>query len=87
MDLSTYDGEVEDGRFQGEGTQTWGLESVFAGDVYSGAFSADKPNGQGRYIFANGDQYAGILKMGFLRVRARCLLRRATDISVISKRA
>ena len=36
------------------------------GDVYTGDFEADNPDGMGRYVFANGDVYEGEIKQGAL---------------------
>lgn len=54
-DGSSYDGDWQDGLFDGEGV------FVFAGtgDTYTGGFRAGQFHGQGKYEFANGDKYEG----------------------------
>ena len=54
-----YVGEWKDGKFSGQGTNTWDN-----GDNYVGDFKDGKRNGQGTASAANGDKYVGEWKDG-----------------------
>jgi len=59
-----YEGEWNEGLKQGEGTYVW--EN---GDRYAGHFAADRPDGKGKYQFANGDAYEGEVQSGVISGR------------------
>ena len=59
-----YDGEFSEGVKQGRGVYRW--EN---GNRYEGPFEDDRPNGIGKYFFANGDKYDGEVKAGSLTGR------------------
>ena len=54
-----YTGEFNDGVKHGQGAYTWDT-----GNRYEGPFEDDRPNGIGKYFFANGDVYNGEMKAG-----------------------
>ena len=46
----------------GQGTQTFGPNSRWAGDRYVGEFKDGKKTGQGTFTWASGDKYVGEYK-------------------------
>ena len=63
-DGGKYVGEYKDGERNGQGTQTWGPNSKWAGDKYVGEFKDALRNGQGTYTFENGSVKEGIWRKG-----------------------
>jgi len=52
-----YEGEITNGKPNGQGTQTWSN-----GDKYVGEWKDGKEHGQGTYTWTNGDKYVGEFK-------------------------
>jgi len=63
--VGKYEGEIENGKPNGQGTFTYGKgKGKGKGDKYVGKFKDDKPNGQGTYTWSDGDKYVGEFKYG-----------------------
>lgn len=58
-----WEGPQANGYAEGTGTLTWYWHDT-AISVYNGAMVRGKPEGQGRYAFADGDIYEGAWKEG-----------------------
>ena len=58
-DKTKYIGQFKDGKFDGQGTYTYG-----DGTKYIGEFKDGLPNGQGTYTYADGTKYIGEFKDG-----------------------
>ena len=54
-----YNGQVENGKPNGQGTET-----SPDGDMYEGKYKDGKKHGQGTYTWSNGDKYVGKYKDG-----------------------
>ena len=54
-----YEGEITNGKPNGQGTQTWSN-----GDKYVGEWKDGEENGQGTYTFSDGSKYVGEFKFG-----------------------
>ena len=54
-----YEGEITNGKPNGQGTQTWSN-----GDKYVGEWKDGKKHGQGTYTFSDGSKYVGEFKFG-----------------------
>jgi hypothetical protein len=58
-DKTKYIGQFKDGKFDGQGTYTYG-----DGTKYTGQFKDGLPNGQGIYTYGDGTKYTGQFKDG-----------------------
>jgi hypothetical protein len=59
MDIGKYEGEIENGVPNGQGTGTYNNGNKFVGEWKDG-----RKNGQGSWSYSNGDKYVGELKDG-----------------------
>ena len=57
--VGKYEGEIENGKPNGQGTFTYGKGK---GDKYVGEFKGGYKNGQGTYTWSDGDKYVGKFK-------------------------
>ena len=56
-DGGCYEGEYKDGKYHGQGTETWS-----DGDKYEGEFKDGKNHGQGTLTFPDGIKFVGEFK-------------------------
>ena len=66
-DGNKYVGEFRDGKFNGQGTFTWGPKSEGAGDKYVGEYRDDKRTGQGTFTWGPKSEWAGDKYVGEYR--------------------
>ena len=61
--VGKYEGEIENGKPNGQGTFTYGKgKGKGKGDKYVGEFKGGYKNGQGTYTWSDGDKYVGEFK-------------------------
>jgi hypothetical protein len=61
-DGDTYVGGFKNGKFDGHGTYTFGVNTKWYGHKYIGDYKNNNRDGQGIYFYANGDKYIGEFK-------------------------
>ena len=54
-----YIGSFKNGKFNGQGIFTYGVNTKWDGHKYFGSWANNKRKGQGIYLYANGDKYIG----------------------------
>ena len=61
-DGDTYEGHFKNGKYDGHGTYTFGVNTKWYGHKYIGDHKNNNRNGQGIYFYANGDKFIGEFK-------------------------